>query len=84
MVDSKDYTLLMAPMSKFYREELYQDSIDNPGRTQMRIAYVEDPKEMMKVPGLLKGLLQQYQSKLIAQPQKYLRKILKVVQKSEH
>ena len=32
----------------------------NPGKTQMRIAYVDPPKRMKLVPELLAGLLEQY------------------------
>jgi len=52
------YTLLVTPMAGFYnsRQELI-----NPGRTQMRIAYVESPENMKKVPLLFKELFAGFQ-----------------------
>jgi aspartate aminotransferase len=44
-----DLTLLVAPMSGFYSE-----SQENPGKTQMRIAYILSPEEMLMVPILFK------------------------------
>ena len=49
------YTLLTAPMSGFYRAA---PGTLNPGRTQMRIAYVEPPELMKLVPGLFAALLE--------------------------
>ncbi len=51
------YTLLVAPMAGFYNSG--PESI-NPGRTQMRIAYVETPENMKKVPLLFKELFAAY------------------------
>lgn len=51
------YTLLTAPMAGFYSVPA---GIPNPGRTQMRIAYVETPERMQLVPELLGGLLEDY------------------------
>jgi aspartate aminotransferase len=48
------YTLLVAPMSGFYS---VPPGTPNPGRTQMRIAYVEPPEQMKLVPGLFAELL---------------------------
>jgi aspartate aminotransferase len=53
-------TLLTAPMAGFYS---VAPGEPNPGRTQMRIAYVEPPKRMKLVPELLAGLLEQYLKK---------------------
>jgi len=53
-LEGKHRTLLVAPMSGFY--DLPPGK--NPGRTQMRIAYVEPPKQMKLVPLLFKELLQ--------------------------
>ncbi len=53
-LEGKHRTLLVAPMSGFY--DLPPEK--NPGRTQMRIAYVEPPKQMKLVPLLFKELLQ--------------------------
>lgn len=50
-------TLLVAPMSNFYARQPGQP---NPGRTQMRIAYVEPPEIMDTVPKLFAQLLDQY------------------------
>jgi len=47
-------TLLTAPMAEFYASE---SPATNPGRTQMRIAYVETPERMALVPELLASLL---------------------------
>lgn len=56
---SCDFTLLVAPMSGFY----YSQSPDNnPGRTQMRIAYVAEPDEMKRVSYLFKTLLETYEA----------------------
>jgi aspartate aminotransferase len=51
------YTLLTAPMAEFYDAP---DAVGNPGRTQMRIAYVETPDRMAMVPDLLAQLLESY------------------------
>jgi aspartate aminotransferase len=56
-IDGVPLTLLTAPMAGFYSVE---DGAPNPGRTQMRIAYVESPERMRLVPELLAGLLEQY------------------------
>jgi aspartate aminotransferase len=50
-------TLLTAPMAEFYASE---SSGSNPGRTQMRIAYVETPERMALVPDLLAALLESW------------------------
>ena len=57
-LEGKRHTLLVAPMSGFY--DLPPER--NPGRTQMRIAYVEPPERMKLVPLLFKELLHQFQS----------------------
>jgi len=56
-VAGKKMTLLTAPMAGFYSVE---EGLPNPGRTQLRIAYVETPERMKMVPELLSGLLDQY------------------------
>ncbi len=53
-LDGQKLTLLTAPMEGFYSGE------PNPGRTQLRIAYVETPERMARVPELLTTLLSQY------------------------
>jgi aspartate aminotransferase len=56
-LDGTPHTLLTAPMAGFYSTAPGQP---NPGRTQMRIAYVESPERMAAVPSLFTGLLEQY------------------------
>ncbi|MEZ4648059.1 MAG: aminotransferase class I/II-fold pyridoxal phosphate-dependent enzyme [Candidatus Eisenbacteria bacterium] len=51
------YTLLTAPMAGFYS---VPPGATNPGRTQMRIAYVETPEKMALVPELLGSLYESY------------------------
>lgn len=51
------YTLLTAPMAGFYS---VPPGSPNPGKTQMRLAYVETPAKMQMVPELLAGLLGDY------------------------
>ncbi|MCK9997394.1 MAG: aminotransferase class I/II-fold pyridoxal phosphate-dependent enzyme [Candidatus Krumholzibacteria bacterium] len=58
-VAGRPTTLLTAPMAGFYSVDA---GAPNPGRTQMRIAYVETPERMKLVPDLLAGLLEQYQA----------------------
>lgn len=55
-LEGKQYTLLVAPMSGFYD----LPASENPGRTQMRIAYVEPLERMKLAPVLFKELLQGY------------------------
>jgi len=50
-------TLLTAPMAGFYT---MKPGVANPGRTQLRVAYVESPERMKLVPELLANLLGQY------------------------
>ncbi|UCF98921.1 MAG: aminotransferase class I/II-fold pyridoxal phosphate-dependent enzyme [Spirochaetaceae bacterium] len=59
-INGKRRTLLVAPMSGFY--DLPPEG--NPGRTQMRIAYVEPPERMALVPVLFKELLQVFLKQL--------------------
>jgi len=56
-VDGKPMTLLVAPMEGFYNIEKGEK---NPGRTQMRIAYVEPPERMKLVPALFSELFKSY------------------------
>jgi aspartate aminotransferase len=53
-IDGVDHTLLVAPMTGFYGTRRPEDA------TQMRIAFVEPPEEMRKVPALLAALLAAY------------------------
>lgn len=52
-------TLLVAPMSGFYDIEAGED---NPGNTQFRISFVEDPEKLKQIPELFVKLLRQYES----------------------
>ncbi len=59
-LNGKKLTLLTAPMDGFYSVE------PNPGRTQLRVAYVETPERMQLVPELLTALLGQYLQRKMA------------------
>ncbi|MCA9385900.1 aminotransferase class I/II-fold pyridoxal phosphate-dependent enzyme [Candidatus Dojkabacteria bacterium] len=54
-IDGNQYTLLVSPMGGFYSQ-----TENNPGRTQMRIAYVETPENMQKIPKLFATLFEEY------------------------
>ena len=56
-IDGKKVTLLTAPMAGFYNVAPNQP---NPGRTQLRIAYVCPPDEMKLVPELFEKLFKAY------------------------
>ncbi len=56
-IDGKKMTLLVAPMAEFYCSES-----NNPGNTQMRIAYVAPGEEMGLVPKLFAELFTQYEN----------------------
>jgi aspartate aminotransferase len=58
-LDGHDTTLLVAPMAGFYGVD---EGAENPGTTQMRIAYVGTPDEMRQVPWLFSQLIAQYES----------------------
>jgi aspartate aminotransferase len=60
-LEGRRYTLLVAPMAGFYRG----GQGPNPGRTQMRIAYVEPPEAMRKVPILFRELLARYEAQRV-------------------
>ncbi|RKZ18927.1 pyridoxal phosphate-dependent aminotransferase [bacterium] len=59
-MDGEQRTLLTAPMAGFYSMPAGEP---NPGRTQLRIAYVASPPEMARVPELLAGLFAAYQAR---------------------
>ncbi len=59
-MDGGEYTLLVAPMAGFYT---VKSGEKNPGDYQMRIAYVESPENMKRVPHLFAELFKQYTSK---------------------
>ncbi len=56
-VEGKELTLLITPMADFYHP-LNEEK--NPGKTQMRLAYVATPDEMRLVPRLFTELLKKY------------------------
>lgn len=56
-IDGQAYTLLVSPMAGFYT---VGNGEPNPGKTQMRIAYVEPPERMKLVPRLFKELFEEY------------------------
>ena len=58
-VDGRALTVLTAPMAGFYSVPA---GTPNPGRTQMRLAYVETPERMAMIPPLLADLLKQYET----------------------
>ncbi len=58
-LDDKDFTLLVAPMKGFYSPDKGKE---NPGKTQMRIAYVETPERMKIVPELFARLFLEYEN----------------------
>jgi len=59
-LDGRQLTLLTAPMAGFYS---VPPGHENPGRTQMRVAYVETPENMALVPRLLAELLEQFEAR---------------------
>ncbi|MBU8872078.1 MAG: aminotransferase class I/II-fold pyridoxal phosphate-dependent enzyme [Gemmatimonadales bacterium] len=56
-VDGQATTVLTAPMAGFYSTP---PGAPNPGRTQMRVAYVASPEQMARIPELFAGLLKTY------------------------
>mgnify|MGYP002078700658 CR=1 FL=1 len=54
----ENLTLLVAPMTWFYSSH---EGEKNPGKTQMRIAYILSPEEMKLVPTLFKELFEQFE-----------------------
>lgn len=58
-INGKFTTLLVAPMTWFYAQD---DANNILGQTQMRVAYVETPETMKKVPTLFKALLEEFES----------------------
>ena len=57
-IEGKYFTLLTAPMSGFYNT---QEGIKNPGDTQMRIAFIEQPEKMKLIPYLFDKLFTEYE-----------------------
>lgn len=58
-IDNKRLTLLVAPMGGFYTPA---EGEVNPGKTQMRIAYILTPEQMKLVPILFKALFEQFEA----------------------
>jgi aspartate aminotransferase len=58
-VDGEPWTLLTAPMAGFYDTPAGEP---NPGKTQMRVAFVEPPEKMALVPRLFAELFNQYEA----------------------
>jgi aspartate aminotransferase len=58
----QNVTLLVSPMAGFYGVDEGQP---NPGRTQMRVAYVVPPAEMRLVPPLFAELIRQYEGRRV-------------------
>jgi aspartate aminotransferase len=58
-VEGKERTLLVTPMAGFYS---ISEGEKNPGKTQMRIAFVETPDRMRLVPRLFRELFLLYES----------------------
>ncbi len=56
-IDGDSMTLLVSPMQGFYNVSTGEE---NPGRTQMRVAYVESLENMQLVAKLFNELLKQY------------------------
>lgn len=56
-IEGQAMTLLVSPMAGFY--SFGQDG-DNPGKTQMRVAYIQPPEQMKLAPELFAKLLHQY------------------------
>lgn len=57
-VDGGTWTLLTAPMAGFYKVGAGKP---NPGRSQMRVAFVETPDRMARVPRLFAELFRAYE-----------------------
>jgi aspartate aminotransferase len=57
--DGVETTLLVAPLRGFYDPSLGDK---NPGKTQFRIAFIETPENMNKVPELFVKLVKQYEA----------------------
>lgn len=58
-MNGKNLTLLVAPMTGFYSVNAGEE---NPGTTQMRIAYILSPEEMKLVPVLFKKLFEEFEA----------------------
>lgn len=59
MEDGNDYTLLMAPLNGFYSGA---NEEHNPGKTQLRVSFCENPKLLKLAPVLLSKLFRAYEA----------------------
>lgn len=57
--DGKEYTLLMAPLNGFYSGK---NGNDNPGKTQLRVSFCENPELLRLAPELLSKLFRAYEA----------------------
>lgn len=57
--DGKTYTLLLAPLNGFYSGAADDN---NPGKTQLRLSFCEDPILLRKAPELMSKLFRQYEA----------------------
>ncbi len=60
-IDGEKTTLLVTPMAGFYS---VSEGEENPGKTQMRIAYVETPEKMKLIPALFRALFIRYEKSM--------------------
>ena len=60
-LNGKSFTALTAPMKGFFN---VQKGEENPGCTQMRLAYVLSPEEMLLVPQVFAELFREYERKI--------------------
>jgi aspartate aminotransferase len=58
----KPHTLLVSPMAGFYQ---VGPGEENPGKTQMRISYVDEPERMALVPELFAALFEQFEGRRV-------------------
>ncbi len=58
-IDGKPFTLLVSPMAGFYQVDAGEE---NPGKTQMRISYVDTPERMALVPRLFATLFERFEA----------------------
>ena len=59
MIDGQEYTLLIAPMKGFYSGASPED---NPGKTQLRLSFCENPDVLRLAPVLLSKLFREYEA----------------------
>ena len=57
--DGKEYTLLMAPLNGFYSGK---NGDNNPGKTQLRVSFCENPDLLRLAPELLSKLFRAYEA----------------------